>query len=164
MSSKDFLLQKRKIKISKSSIYLKKGIDYPGVSIVFLCHDGQGHVLLNKRSQNCRDEHHRWDCGGGSLEFADSVVETLKREIAEEYGTDIVDYEFLGYRDVHRVHQGLKTHWITLDFKVLVDKTKAKNGEPHKFEEVKWFLFNKLPSPLHSQFPFFLEKYNVRLK
>ncbi len=142
---------------------MKKGEDYTGVSVVFLCHDGKGNILLNKRSANCRDEHGNWCPGAGSLEFGDTVENTLKKEIKEEYCTDVINYEFLGYRDVHREHEGKKTHWIGLDFKVLVDKEKAANGEPHKFDAVKWFSLNDLPSPLHSQFPHFLDIYKDRL-
>jgi ADP-ribose pyrophosphatase YjhB (NUDIX family) len=142
---------------------MKKGEDYTGVTIVYLCHDGQGNVLLAKRSTNCRDEHGTWDCGGGGLEFLDTVENTLKKEITEEYSTDVLDYEFLGYRDVHRENNGKKTHWIALDFKVLVDKDKVKNGEPHKFDAVEWFRLDKLPSPLHSQLPNFLKLYNKKL-
>ncbi len=142
---------------------MKKGVDFTGVSIVYFCHDGAGNVLLQKRSTNCRDEHGTWDPGAGGLELHDTVEETLRKEIAEEYGTDVLDYEFLGYRDVHREHEGAKTHWIALDFKVLVDREKARNGEPHKFEAVEWFTKDALPQPQHSQFPFFLEKYNERL-
>ena len=71
--------------------------------------------------------------------------------------------EFLGYRDVHRENNGVKTHWIALDFKVLVNKDQARNCEPHKFEEVKWFKLEEFPSPLHSQLPIALEMYEGRL-
>ncbi|MDO8589825.1 MAG: NUDIX domain-containing protein [bacterium] len=142
---------------------MKKGEDYTGVTIVYCCHDGNGNILLNKRSVNCRDEHGAWDPGGGSLEFGDTVEETLKKEIFEEYCTDVLGYEFLGYRDAHRTHNGKKTHWIALDFKVLVDKDKVKNGEPHKFDDVQWFKLDSLPHPLHSQFPNFLALYKDRL-
>ena len=135
---------------------MKKGEDYTGVTIVYFCHDGKGNFLLNKRSKNCRDEHETWDPGGGGLEFDDTVENTLKKEIKEEYCTDVIKYDFLGYRDVHREHNGKKTHWIALDFKVLVDRNKVSNGEPHKFDAVEWFTLDKLPSPLHSQFPKFL--------
>jgi len=81
----------------------------------------------------------------------------LRKEIAEEYCTDVLDYEFLGYRDVHREHNRKKTHWIALDFKVKVDRNKVSNGEPRKFDAVEWFSLKKLPLPLHSQFPYFLE-------
>ena len=143
---------------------MKKGKDYTGISVVYMCHDGKGNYLLNKRGANCRDEHYRWDIGGGSIEFDVSVEETLKCEIQEEYGTDVLGYEFLGYRDVHRIQDGVKTHWVALDFKVLVDRKKAKNGEPHKFEEVRWFTLDSFPEPMHSQLPSFLENYNKHIK
>jgi 8-oxo-dGTP diphosphatase len=142
---------------------MKVGIDYPGISIVFFCHDGAGNFLMNKRSNNCRDEQNRWDIGGGRLELMEDVTETLKREIKEEYNTDVFYSEFLGYRDVKRENNKDKTHWITLDFKVFVDKFKVKNGEPHKFDEIGWFNFNKLPSPLHSQLSNFFKIYQDKL-
>jgi 8-oxo-dGTP diphosphatase len=137
---------------------MKVGYDYTGVGVVFLCHDGEGNVLLNKRSVNCRDEHGRWDIGGGALEFGGNVIETLKREIKEEFCTDVLDYEYLGFRNVLREHNGRKTHWLILDYKVLIEKNKVKIGEPHKFDELKWFKFPEFPEPMHSQFPTFFEK------
>jgi len=143
---------------------MEKGVDYTGVTIVYFCHDRNGNFVMSKRSQNCRDEQGCWDPGGGGLELGDTVEETLKREIKEEYCTNIFDYEFLGFRDVHREVNGKKTHWIALvDFKVTVDKDKVKNGEPHKFEEVSWFRLDNLPFPLHSQFPDFLQRYKHKL-
>jgi 8-oxo-dGTP diphosphatase len=140
-----------------------KGIDFTGISVVFMCHDGQGNYLLNKRSQNCRDEHGKWDTGGGGLDFGDQVEETLKKEIKEEYCTDVLSFEFLGFRDIHRQNEGKDTHWISLDFKVLVDRSKVKNGEPHKFDDIAWFPLDQLPEPLHSQFPTALKKYKEKL-
>lgn len=142
---------------------MKKGVDYTGISIVFLCHDGRGNYLFNKRSNRCRDEHGSWDCGGGALEFGADVIETLKKEIAEEYCTTVLSHEFLGYRDVHRIHDGKKTHWIALDFTVLIERNSVANGEPQKFAEIGWFKLGSFPAPLHSQFPRFLEKYQNRL-
>lgn len=142
---------------------LKKGEDYTGVAVVFLCHDGKGNYLLNKRSNQARDEKGKWDSGGGGLEFNDTVEDTLKKEIQEEFCTDIISHELLGFRDVHRVHEGKPTHWIALDFKVLVDREKVKNGEPHKFDDIGWFILEEFPEPIHSQFPFFLKKYKDKL-
>ena len=143
---------------------MQKGIDCIGVTVVYFCHDGKGNVLLSKRGQNSRDEKGTWDPGGGAVEFEDTVIDTLRKEIMEEYCTDVLSYNFLGYRDVHREHEGKKTHWIALDFKVLVDKNKVKNGEPHKLDEVKWFSLDNLPSPMHSQWNKFLALYKDKLK
>jgi 8-oxo-dGTP diphosphatase len=142
---------------------MKKGEEYTGIAIVYFCHDGKGNFLMSKRSKNCRDEHGCWDPGGGGLEFGHTIEDTLRKEIAEEYRTDVASYEFLGYRDVHRQHEGTKTHWIALDFKVRVDPKKVQNGEPHKFDAVEWFRLDNLPEPVHSQFPKFLELYQDRL-
>lgn len=142
---------------------MKKGEDFTGVTIVYFCHDGNGNFLMNKRSTNCRDEHGCWDQGGGGLEFGDTVENTIRKEVQEEYCTDVINFEFLGYRDIHRTHNDKNTHWVALDFKVLVDKEKAQNGEPHKFDEIGWFQINNLPENLHSQLPKFIEKYKGRL-
>jgi 8-oxo-dGTP diphosphatase len=140
-----------------------KGVDYTGTAVVFFCHDGKGNYILSKRSQNCRDEHGRWDPGGGGLDFGEKVADLLSREIREEYCTDVLDSEFLGYRDVHRMVNGKKNHWLVLDFRVLVDKSKVANGEPHKFDEIGWFRLDALPSPMHSQWKIAAEKYKDKL-
>jgi len=150
--------------LNEKPIIMKKGIDYPGISIVFFCHDGNGNHLMNKRSDNCRDEQGKWDIGGGGLELNDPVIDTLMKEIKEEYCAKVISYEFLGYRDVHRLNEeGIKTHWVALDFKVLVGREGVKNGEPHKFDSIGWFRLDSLPSPVHSQLTNFLENYRSRL-
>ncbi len=138
---------------------MRKGYDYPGVAIVFYCHDGNGNFVMSKRSLQARDENGRWDIGGGGLEFGDTVEQTLRNEIKQEYCAEVLKFEFLGYRDVHREHEGQATHWIALDFKVLIDPVQVKNGEPNKFEEVKFFRLESLPENIHSQLPNFLQIY-----
>lgn len=75
---------------------MEKGIDHVGITVCYLCHDGQGNVLLNKRGLKARDEQGRWDFGGGGLEFGDTIEATLKKEISEEYCTDVLDFDFMG--------------------------------------------------------------------
>lgn len=147
-----------------SSKELKKGIDFVGVTIVYFCHDGNGKFVMAKRNANARDEHGRWDIGGGGLEHGDTVEETLRREIMEEYCTDVLEYEFLGFRDAHREYDGKKTHWIALDFKVRIDPSKVRIGEPHKFDEIDWFTLETIPTESHSLFPKFIELYGDKLK
>ena len=142
---------------------IKKGEDCVGVTVVYYCHDGKGKVLMAKRSQNARDEQGCWDVGGGGLEFGDTVDNTLRKEIREEYSTEVLDFEFLGFRDVHREHNGKQTHWIALDFKVLVNPSLVAIGEPHKFDAIDWFVPPHFPEKVHSQFPAFYEKYKSKL-
>lgn len=142
---------------------MQKGVDFIGLAVVYFCHDGKGNFLMQKRGERCRDERGRWDIGGGGVEFGVPIEKNLRNEIREEYGTDVLDFEFLGFRDVHREQDGRKTHWVALDFKVLVDRAKVQNGEPRKFDEVKWYTLDTMPSPVHSQLGTFFELHSKKL-
>ena len=143
---------------------LKKGVDYTGVCVVFFCHDGSGNLLMGKRSKNVRDECDLWDIGGGGLEFGEDAEESMRRELMEEFDANALDYDFLGYRDVHRAHEGEKTHWIGLDFCVLVDREKVKIMEPEKMSELGWFSLDNYPENCHSQFGKFLELHREKIE
>ncbi len=142
---------------------MQKGIDFTGVTVVYFCHDGKGRFVMHKRGKGARDESGKWDIGGGGLELHDTVEQTLRKEIMEEFCADVLDFEFLGYRDVHRQHNGQPTHWIALDFKVLVNPEKVRNGEPHKFDEISWFTLDNCPREMHSQWPVFITNYKNKL-
>jgi len=131
--------------------------------VVYFCHDGKGKLLMAKRSANARDEQGRWDIGGGGMEFGETIEATLRKEIKEEYNADVLSFEFLGFRDVHRVHDEKPTHWIALDYKVLINPEGVKINEPDKFDDLNWFTLDSLPNPVHSQFPEFLNKYQEKL-
>jgi len=141
----------------------QQGITYVGVAIVYFCHDDKGNFVMAKRSKKARDENGKWDIGGGGLDFDLSVEKTLRKEIKEEYCTDVLSYEFLGYRDVFRINNGKKTHWVTLDFTVLIDPKKVKIGEPEVFTDLQWFRLENLPDNTHSQLLAFIDKYQDQL-
>ncbi len=143
---------------------LKKGIDCIGLCVVYYCHDGKGNLLFTKRSQAARDEQGTWDVGGGAVELFDTIDETIRKEIKEEFMTDVISYEFLNYRDVHRqLANGQKTHWLALDFIVEIDPSQAQIGEPHKFDEMRWVTLDNLPQPLHSQLMISIEQNKPKL-
>lgn len=142
---------------------MKKGVDFTGVAVVFFCHDGQGNFVMQKRGQGCRDERGVWDIGGGGLKFNEQVEEGIRREVREEYGAEVKACEFLGYRDVHREQEGVSTHWIALDFKVLVDREQVKANEPEKFDGLEWFTLETMPTEVHSEIPRVFASYRGRI-
>lgn len=131
---------------------MKKGVDYIGVTCVFFCHDGRGKFLLHKRSNICRDEQGNWDCGGGALELGEDFETAVRREIKEEYCTDVTDLEFITATNVLRKNGEENTHWVALIFAAEVVPEQVKIGEPEAMEELGWFAEKDFPSPLHSQF------------
>ncbi len=78
-----------------SGIDLKRGVDFIGVTVAFIIHDGNKNFLLQKRSKNCRDEQGTWDVGGGSMEFGEEWDEAVNREIQEELGVKPTEVIFL---------------------------------------------------------------------
>lgn len=129
----------------------RRGIDHIGVTVCFVVHDGAGNILLQKRSQKCRDEKGRWDIGGGALEFGEKLSDAVRREVYEELRTDVLDIKFLFSFEALRDNDGTPTHWIAMSHAVKVDPKKVKNGEPNKIDELGWFTMANLPEPLHSQ-------------
>ncbi len=129
---------------------VKRGVDCIGVCVSFLLHDGNGGVLLHKRSEKCRDECGNWDCGAGALEFGESFEASLRREITEEVCAEIIEIKALGARNVLREHQGIATHWVAVRYAVQVDPTQVQNGEPEKIDEIGWFTIGTLPNPKHT--------------
>jgi ADP-ribose pyrophosphatase len=119
--------------------------------VVFVCHGGQGNYLLSRRSQNTRDENGKWEFNEGQLKWGEKVEVGLRRELKEELNLTAKRLEFTGYRDVHRVQNGRRDHWISLDYLVQVNPRNVRLNEREKFDEIGWFRLNKLPRPLHSQ-------------
>lgn len=136
---------------------MRRGVDFIGVTVNFLVHDGKGNVLLQKRSLNCRDEQGRWDIGGGALEFGERLADAVRREVKEELQTDAIEVKFLRSYEALRDNDGTPTHWMAFLHAVLVDPKKVKIGEPHKIDEIGWFRQDNLPEPMHSMFTYALE-------
>lgn len=152
-------------KLSSEEIRLHKGVSFPGVTTVFICHDGHGKLLMAKRGPKARDEHGRWDFGGGGLKHGQTIEANLRRELMEEYGVRPKQLDFIGYFDAFRKNEaGQPTHWLAMCFAVKVDPSKVRNNEPGVIDELGWFSLDNLPSPLHSQFGVFYDKHGAQLR
>ena len=143
---------------------MKAGVDYIGISAIFICHDGQGKILMHQRSEKCRDEQGNWEFGGGQLDFGEDVRECVLREVKEEYGCAGEIQEELPVRSLFREVGSVKTHWLLIPFIIKVDPREVEIGEPEKMSAIGWFTLDNLPSPLHSNIPDFLKEYSRYLK
>ena len=152
-------------KLSPEVLRAHQGLSYPGVVTGFFCLDAVSRrIFLAQRSVNCRDEHGRWDNGGGGLDFGLTAEKNVIHEIEEEYGATPLRIHFLGYRDKFRkTPEGADTHWLALDFAALVNPSEVHINEPHKFDDSGWFDMDNLPSPLHSQVQSSVDKYRDAL-
>lgn len=138
---------------------MKAGIDFIGITTPFYCHDGNGRVLFHKRSNNCRDEHGRWDTGSGELEFGLTPEENVLKEVLEEYGCHGEIQERLPAHSIFREWEDKKTHWLAIPFFIKVNPLEVRNNDPEKISEIDWFTLDNLPTPLHTGFCFTFTNY-----
>jgi len=129
----------------------RRGIDFIGITVPFLVHDGTGRFVMHKRSQKCRDEQGNWDIGSGAMEFGETPEDAVRREVREEYCAEASEVVSLGYFNIIRNNSGVTTHWIAFSHALKVDPKDVKNGDPDKIEDLGWYSLDTLPKPLHSQ-------------
>ena len=125
---------------------LKAGKDYIGVGGGVLIFNKKGEVFLQKRGKNSRNEAGKWEKPGGQVEYGETAVKAMKREIKEEAGVQINVWGILPHTDhiIKKVNQ----HWVAFNYLANIKSGTAKNMEPHKFDEVGWFNLKKLPKKI----------------
>jgi len=152
-------------KLSPEDIRKHKGVSFVGVVTTFLMYTKDGEFFMAKRSKNARDEHGKWEIQGGGLKLGKTLEENVVCEMEEESNTKPIKMEFLGHREVFRnLGDGTPTHWIAMDFAVLVDKAEVKINETDIFDDSGWFTLANQPSPVHSQHKELIAKYRNRLE
>jgi 8-oxo-dGTP diphosphatase len=152
-------------KLTQDVLRKHKGTSFTGIATTFWCYNDNNELFWAKRSKHARDEQGRWEPGGGGLKFGHTLEDNVRRELKEEYDTEPLQMDFLGYRDVFReLDDGTPTHWLGMDFAVHVDKSTVRVNEPDMVDDSGWFTLGDLPSPLHSQIHTCLELYTDKLK
>ena len=131
---------------------MKQGVDFVGIFVSGICHDGEGNVLYMHRTEKARDEQNKWNIGaGGTLEVGETLETCLAREVKEETDADIKEKEYIGHREIFREKDGITSHWIGHYFKVLVDRTQVKIVED-LHDSLLWQSFHEMPSPMISHY------------
>lgn len=130
--------------------FMRPGFDYTGIFVAFLCHDGQGKFLMEKRGAKARDEQGTWGFGGGGVEFAESPEAAVLRELMEEYHCQtIYDIKPLIPYSLVREQEQRQTHWIGFPFAIHIDPSEVRINEPEHIDSIGWFNLDSLPDPLH---------------
>ncbi len=126
---------------------MKPGIDYIGISVGALILNTKGEILLCKRSQKAKNERGCWEAPGGAVEFGETLIHAIKREMKEELGIELVISKQLPAADhiLLKEHQ----HWVPSSLVCHIQGNKKPViMEPEKCDAIGWFSLKKLPSPL----------------
>lgn len=128
---------------------MKKGIDYIGVAVCFVCHDGNGKYLFARRGPGARDEQGKWEVPAGGVELGETVEAALARELKEELCVEAKKTEYIGFEQFIRTIDGVSRHWITFTYLVLVDPSEVAIGEPESCDALAWASLDEMPTPAH---------------
>jgi len=122
---------------------MKKGIDHIGVGVGGMIFNDDGKIFLAKRGRDARNERHRWEFPGGSVEFGETLEHALVREVKEEYGFSIMIEELLDVVDhiLPDEHQ----HWVSPTFLCRTTGGSPSILEPTKCEAIGWFSLADIP-------------------
>lgn len=111
-------------------------------------------MILNKKNEillGLRVGSHgagEWSFPGGHLEFGETVFETAKREVKEEVDLDIEEFELVSVCDEMRYIKSDNKHYLNLGVLGHYQGGEARNMEPEKCKEWRWFPLNSLPENL----------------
>lgn len=114
-----------------------------GVAIL-LFKDGK--ILLGRRIGE-RQGTGKFSTPGGHLEYMEAFSECATREVAEEVGLEINEFEFVGVVNVRSTEN---YHSVIIVLRAEWKSGEPKNMEPDCCEGWAWYGLDELPSPLTS--------------
>lgn len=122
---------------------MRKGIDHIGVGAGAIIFNEAGEVFLAKRGREAKNEKHRWEFPGGSVEFGETLEHALQREINEEYGFQIEVVRLLDV--VNHILPDERQHWVSPIYLCRYKSGSPSIREPHKCEAIGWFRIDSIP-------------------
>jgi 8-oxo-dGTP diphosphatase len=121
--------------------------------------NGKEHILLGKR-KNVHGAGYYY-LPGGHVKEGELMNDTLKREIKEETGLEIIPGELLWLEEVLKTIHHVITYWRA----IMKDKNAIPvNLEPNKCEGWQWFPIDSPPRPLWQTLSRFLKQYLKKQK
>lgn len=119
---------------------------YPRVGVGVMIQNEKGEVLLGLRQGSHGAG--EWSFPGGHLEFGETVFETAKREVEEETGLEVDEFNLISVFDEMRYMKTDGKHFLNIGV-----KAKYKGGEPKVMEldkcrEWRWFSLDNLPEKI----------------
>lgn len=121
---------------------LRRGTDYIGVGIGAVIINAEGKFFLAKRGEGAQNERGKWEFPGGSMEFGETMAQTVKREVKEEYGITIKPLKPMLPIDHIIPHE--KQHWIAIGYLSKLVSGTPKILEPDKCVKIGWFSLKEI--------------------
>lgn len=120
----------------------KHVLRHPVIGIVAAAHTHDGRWLLVRRADTGS-----WALPGGTLEWGETLVSAIERELHEETGMRVLQIErVVGIYS--RPDRDTRFHAVTVLVKALVDGSHLRASNPLEIREVRLFPVSEIPHPL----------------
>lgn len=121
---------------------MKKGVDFIGVGVCAIVINEEGKILAARRGPKARNERGKWEFPGGSIEFGDTLRQSIVREMIEELGVEIETGDQLPAID--HLLPDEKQHWVANAFISKITKGTPQILEPEKCVEIRWVTWDEM--------------------
>lgn len=113
---------------------MRTGKDHVGIGVGVVITNDKGEIVLTERANTANNRIGEWELPGGTVEFGDTLEETIVREVCEETGLIVKPLYCVS------VHQDFVEgqHWVSFGYVAKLIEGELQNREPHKFSQVKF--------------------------
>lgn len=125
---------------------MKQGEDYIGVGGGVLILNEKNETLLLKRGKKSKNEVGYWNKPGGAVDYGETLINAMKREVKEEIGVDVKIFGYLLHSD-HIIKKD-KQHWVGFNLLGKIKTGTPRIMETDKHNDMKWFSLRALPKKL----------------
>lgn len=134
---------------------------YPRVGVGIMIKNGKGEVLLGLRKGSHGSG--EWSFPGGHLEFGETVFETAKREVKEETGLDVNEFNLISVADEMRYIESDGKHYLNIGVEGVYEGGIPSVKEVDKCEEWRWFSLDNLPDKMFEGTELVIRNYQANM-
>lgn len=121
-------------------------------------------ILLQKR-QNCSRANNMYSLPGGHLEYLETPLEAIIRELKEELNLIVLPNNLTLFKVIKRGHLNLsEVEYIDFIFKYNYNNEYYTNNEPDKCSELVWSSIDNLPKNIISHIPLIFNTQDLFIK
>ncbi len=141
---------------------MERGLDYTGILINTICHDGAGRFLFTRKSQ---DPGAKWGFGTTPLNFEEDPEEACARLVKTDCSVIASIERFLGVTSMRRMKNNRTSHWLVLSYLVRIpnpgEVPQCSPSDPNI--ELSWRFLSNPPDHLHDGTKTILQRYQRHL-
>ena len=115
----------------------------PRVGVGVIIRNNSGEILLGLRKNSHGDG--EWALPGGKVDFGETLIETVEREVKEETGLSVSNVQLISVCDDRKFISSHNKHFISIGFVCNSASETPTVNEPEKCSEWRWFPISKLP-------------------